>query len=364
MNDERLRTMWPATRFGRWMIRDGQDRLASVVIPTFNRSRFLLQALDSVRGQTYRPIEIVIVDDGSTDNTAKVLRAWAAFSIDDPEFVIRCLHQDNSGAPTARNRGLLDCTGEFVQFLDSDDILHPEKLQRQVDALTEHPEADYVYSGIAHFSDVVDWTLAPYCGSKPVPDDSVLLSFLRGGAWQTISGLYRRKACIAIGPWAENAPILQDWDYNVRFLLGDPRTVFLDGTLSLQRTGSADRITATAAGSRRSERSLRGMFALYAKWREMIAAAGRLDRDLERALADPMVELVKQALLNDHDDLARDIVLWLQGMSMSSDWSRRLAAYALFVRLPAPWCSYLARAYECVRVWTRPAREALHLVAK
>ncbi|MBN1629983.1 MAG: glycosyltransferase family 2 protein [Thermoleophilia bacterium] len=363
MNEQRLRTLWPETRFGRWMNDDCREGLVSVILPTFNRSRLLLESLESVRRQRYRPIELLIIDDGSTDDTSRILRDWVGTVADDTDLVVRCLRQENAGAPTARNHGLLECRGGFIQFLDSDDILHPDKLTKQIDALDEDSQADYVYSGSAYFSDVVDWSLPAYCGLQPVQADRPVLGFLRGGAWQTVSGLYRRRACVANGPWAEDVPIYQDWDYNVRFLLGEPKTILVKGTLSLQRSGTPDRITATMAGRCRSERSMRGIFSLHQKWYVMIGAAGQLDADTERVLADPMVELVKQALLHGRQDLARDISAWLRGMAISDAWSRRLAIFRLLLRLPAPWCTRLAQSYECLRVWTLPVRRMLHLTS-
>lgn len=111
-----------------------KNNLASVIIPTYNRAAYLGKALDSVWAQTYRPIEVVIVDDGSTDNTKHVIDEWAKKHIT-KDFRCEYIHQKNSGAPTARNTGMKNATGRFLQFLDSDDYLMPEKLEIQIDKM-------------------------------------------------------------------------------------------------------------------------------------------------------------------------------------------------------------------------------------
>jgi glycosyltransferase involved in cell wall biosynthesis len=104
----------------------------SVIIPTFDRKRFLAEALDSVRAQTFADVEVVVVDDGSTDGTEEMLLGFAG---------VRCIRQENRGVSSARNEGIRSSAGELVAFLDSDDLWKPEKLARQVDYHREHPDA-------------------------------------------------------------------------------------------------------------------------------------------------------------------------------------------------------------------------------
>jgi glycosyltransferase involved in cell wall biosynthesis len=113
----------------------GQSKpLVSVIVPTYNRGYFILEALDSIWSQSYRPIEVVVVDDGSTDATQSVLECWNK-KCRDREVSFRYVRTENRGAPAARNLGMRLCTGKYLQFLDSDDTLEPEKISCQVDAL-------------------------------------------------------------------------------------------------------------------------------------------------------------------------------------------------------------------------------------
>ena len=108
--------------------------LVSVVIPTYNRTHTLKRAIDSVLAQSYRPLELVVVDDGSTDGTRKLLEGYA-------EGVRSLFLPQNRGVSAARNEGIQTCRGRYVGFLDSDDEWLPEKLDRQVELLERGPYA-------------------------------------------------------------------------------------------------------------------------------------------------------------------------------------------------------------------------------
>jgi glycosyltransferase involved in cell wall biosynthesis len=117
--------------------------LVSCIVPVSNGERYLREALDSILAQTYRPTEIIVADDGSTDTTPAVATCYGDR--------IRYVKQDNAGAPTARNRGLRLARGEFVAFLDSDDLWHPEKLERQMRRFEARPELDHCVTHLQNF---------------------------------------------------------------------------------------------------------------------------------------------------------------------------------------------------------------------
>jgi glycosyltransferase involved in cell wall biosynthesis len=108
--------------------------LVSVIIPVYNGARFLRAALESVFAQTYRPLEVVVVDDGSIDDSADIAQSF-------PD--VRYMHQTNQGVAAARNHAIEAARGEFFAFLDQDDLWTPEKLKLQVDYLRNHPEVGY-----------------------------------------------------------------------------------------------------------------------------------------------------------------------------------------------------------------------------
>jgi len=107
--------------------------LVSIIIPCFNAEKYLREAVESALAQTYRPIEVIVVDDGSTDARPEIARSFGAR--------IRLDQQPHQGAPAARNRGVDIAEGELIQFLDADDLLNSAKLERQVPLARDFPEA-------------------------------------------------------------------------------------------------------------------------------------------------------------------------------------------------------------------------------
>ena len=111
----------------------------SVVIPTYNRARIIEEAVDSVLAQDYKDFELIVVDDGSTDNTSEVLAPY--------EDDVRVLFQENKGVSAARNRGIAEASGRLIAFLDSDDLWLPQKLSAQVEFFNQRPDAFICQTG-------------------------------------------------------------------------------------------------------------------------------------------------------------------------------------------------------------------------
>jgi glycosyltransferase involved in cell wall biosynthesis len=112
-----------------------RGELVTVIIPVFNGDRFLADAIESVLAQDHRPIEVIVIDDGSTDSSAEVARSFE-------EVVL--IRSENRGAAAARNLGLEQAAGSFITFLDADDRMAPRRLTAQLDHLEEHPETGCV----------------------------------------------------------------------------------------------------------------------------------------------------------------------------------------------------------------------------
>lgn len=121
--------------------------LVSVVIPTYNSAAYLKEAVDSALAQTYRAVEVVVVDDGSTDGTKKILEPY----IKDKK--IEYVYQPNKGLAGARNTGIRAARGAYVALLDADDIFLPEKIGSQVARMEENPACDISYTDLYHFED-------------------------------------------------------------------------------------------------------------------------------------------------------------------------------------------------------------------
>jgi len=117
--------------------------LISCIVPVFNGERYVREALESILAQTHRPLEIIVADDGSTDGTGAIVAGFGER--------VRYVKQSNKGPATARNFGLSLATGDFVAFLDADDLWHPEKLERQLARFQNRPELDYCVTHAQNF---------------------------------------------------------------------------------------------------------------------------------------------------------------------------------------------------------------------
>lgn len=185
------------------------DGLVSTIIPVFNRPVLLVEAVDSVLRQAYRPIEVIVVDDGSTDETGAVAEALTREHPDD----IRVIHQANSGPGLARETGRCVARGEYIQYLDSDDVLLPGKFELQVSGLRAHPDCDVSYGKTRYVA----------AGDRPwnrtgEKIEMMFPAFLQSRWWDTSTPLYRRGVVDDAGPWA---PLCQeeDWEYDCRVAL-------------------------------------------------------------------------------------------------------------------------------------------------
>ncbi len=181
----------------------------SVIIPVFNRTDFLEAALLSVIDQTIEDWEVIVVDDGSEPGCANEIESLT--KIDER---IRLVKQENSGVGLARRHGLEVSKGEFIQFLDSDDLLLPEKFALQLAALEKNPNCGIAY-GITRLIDS-DGTLLkePYKWTAEV-HQQLFPKLLVDRWWNTQTPLYRREICERAGPWI-NLAMSEDWEFEAR----------------------------------------------------------------------------------------------------------------------------------------------------
>ena len=186
------------------------SKLVSTIIPVYNRPDLLTEAVESVLAQTHRPIEIIIVDDGSTDNTSEIGKALAENHPNEVSYV----RQTNQGVSVARNAGIQLARGEFIQFLDSDDLLMPEKFSRQVAGLLSDPGCGISYCYTREYR--------PENRRKDLPGRKTAQTFcfmfpeiLFGRLWPAPAPLFRRAVVDAIG-FFRDLTIYEDWEYECR----------------------------------------------------------------------------------------------------------------------------------------------------
>jgi glycosyltransferase involved in cell wall biosynthesis len=179
--------------------------IVSVVIPTYDRSHLVTRALDSVYEQTYRPIECIVVDDGSTDDTAEVVKKWKRAHTSD-DFCVRLLQQENQGAPAARNHGMEAARGDYLLFLDSDDELHRAALSTLHQTIVTG-EVDAAYGDV-----LVMKQNGQNERRQQRPSSASDVVNMQKGAPITSSAMVRREAVQGVW-WREELPCAQEFAF-------------------------------------------------------------------------------------------------------------------------------------------------------
>lgn len=212
--------------------------LVSIIIPAYNCARFLRQTLDSVLSQSYERFEVIVVDDGSTDNTSDIVRAY-----DDPR--VKYYYQDNSGGPSKpRNVGMNIAQGELISFFDSDDVMDVHKLARGVAVFNKHPDIDLIFTDFQIIDEdgqlLKERFLADYRSFRKLlqpcfDDDKAFI--LTGDVYHELiyanfigtSGvILRQEICRKIGHMDESLVCSEDREYWYRVIRSGATLCFLD----------------------------------------------------------------------------------------------------------------------------------------
>jgi glycosyltransferase involved in cell wall biosynthesis len=225
----------PSTRAGYTAPAHAQGGLVSVLMPAHNAARFISEALESISHQTYRNLEIIVVDDGSSDDTPAILERHAER---DPRLVI--MTRAKSGISAALNAGLARARGDLVARMDADDVMMPERLERQVAFLAEHPELGFCASSI----DMIDHRGRP-AGKYVAPINGLddLQRFLRERRYFSFTHptvTYRRKLVLELGGYNGNYEPCEDIHLFLRLLgAGHPGLAIRDPLLRYRIHGSS-----------------------------------------------------------------------------------------------------------------------------
>ena len=206
--------------------------LVSILIPVYNAEEWLDKTIKSALNQTWKNIEVIIVDDGSTDNSYTIAKKFESPSV-------KVINQKNQGQSAAENRALKEAQGDFIQYLDADDLLAPDKIERQIRLLGANnsefvaacewgrfyksPEdASFIQEAVWEDKLPVDWLICSWEGG----------GMMHGAAW-----LIPRKIAEKAGPWDETLSLINDFDYFSRVLLASQGVKFCWGAKTYYRSG-------------------------------------------------------------------------------------------------------------------------------
>ncbi len=257
--------------------------LVSIIIPCFNAAPWLAQSLESALAQTWPNKEIIVINDGSNDGSLKVARSFTARGV-------QVVDQPNQGASAARNHGLQLARGEFIQFLDADDLISPDKLSRQIALLASRPPGTLASCAWGRFQ--ADPAQARFVDEAVfrdfTPVDFLVLSGETGAMMHPSAWLVPRAITERAGPWDESLTLNDDGEYFCRVLLASEGIAFcadesargyyrsgLPGSLSQQRSERARHsqfhsIELIMASLRAAEDSPRTRRACAGHWRRFV----------------------------------------------------------------------------------------------
>ncbi|MFC0263652.1 glycosyltransferase family 2 protein [Fontibacter flavus] len=182
-----------------------QKPLVSIVTPCFNQADYLRETVESVMKSSYRPIEMIIVNDGSTDNSLEIAQELAR------EFKeIRVIDQPNSGVSVARNHGITKAEGEIILPLDGDDLISPNYIEEAVNILSKRPEVKVVFCDAVKFDEEGQkkWKLKSFSLSKLAKDNMIFSA-----------ALFWKKDAVAVGGFSEDMVMgREDWEFWIKML--------------------------------------------------------------------------------------------------------------------------------------------------
>lgn len=185
--------------------------LVSVVTATYNMGHYLLLSIASALNQTYKNLEVLVVDDGSTDNTRELMQKFK------DERRIHYIYQENKGQAAAKNRGIQESSGEFIAFLDADDIWKPEKIEKQLNLLQKSKKIGVVYSDVEYMDEIgKSVETEPY---KKYYSGKVTNQLFIDNFVNFSSAIARRECFERFGVFDERLPMSIDWDLWLRFSL-------------------------------------------------------------------------------------------------------------------------------------------------
>jgi glycosyltransferase involved in cell wall biosynthesis len=300
--------------------------LVSIIIPCFNAADTIAEAIGSALAQTYRPVEVIVVDDGSTDNSAAVVQEFGS--------EVHYERIPNSGVSAARNIGLRIAGGELIQFLDADDLLHPQKLERMAPLAANEPQSMvFCTAAVTELRSgrrLGSWVAPLEAGTDPVV-------YVFSTLIQTSTPLHRREHLVRVGGFREELRVWEDPDLHFRLAASGLSFKQVPQELvTLRRTDSS-----LSKRDPRHSLSMAKRFAIDAV--ELLKCQGELSNERAEAIAGFLASSARSAIRLGRGELADDFFEQARRVHPSGGidraycgktrWMRRLMGPVLTERL-------------------------------
>jgi glycosyltransferase involved in cell wall biosynthesis len=313
-----------------------RSNVVSVIIPCFNRSEFLRECLESIARQTYPFIETIVVDDASTEDLKSVITniGWSG-----THSVKYYRLDENRGPGHAREIGRLHATGAYINYLDSDDLLHPDKISLQVEMLGNHPEAGMCYCMTHNFSAL------PFNGTEKLRGshyiEKILPGLLEKRPWTTSACLWSRTATDAIGAWFDGR-IREDTLYEVRAGCKDIPIVFVPQILSYCRIHSGEPVE-RAPGIKKYQYAI----ATYHEMLRELESSGKLeDARVLHAMTREIFRVCRK--LFDYKELETAYGILKHLVIIKQSRSGNVGTYYFYAKLILFFTDFFPKKYQAV----------------
>lgn len=212
--------------------------LVSILVAAYNAEPWIAETLASALNQTWQNIEVIVVDDGSTDHTLEIAQQFASAHL-------KVIHQENQGQSAAENRAVQEAQGDFIQYLDADDLLAPDKIEHQIRLLNESAPDLVAAGGWARFCELPQEArfIPEPVWADMTPIDWLICSWEGGGMMHGAAWLIPRKIAARAGFWNEDLSLINDFDYFSRILLASQGVKFCRDARSFYRSGLSDNLS-------------------------------------------------------------------------------------------------------------------------
>lgn len=296
-------------------------KLVSIIIPCFNAERWIAEAIDSALKQTYPQVEVIVIDDGSTDGSLDIIKRY--------ENKIRWESKENQGGNYARNRGFSLSTGSYIQYLDADDYLLPQKIEKQTACLLESG-ADAIYGDWRHQQHLDDGT-SVLEGIKTSGYKEDVLEALLSGWWVSPACLlFTRTAVEKAGGWDEQLQAGQDRDFFTAVAMSGAVVVYQPECDSIYRRYGNVTVSTQSKG-----RYLSNHQRILEKNEQQLSNNGKLTEKYQKALAQSYFILARACLETDWNQyrslLDKALALYPKFKANSAERSRLYTFFQSFI---------------------------------
>ena len=276
----------------------------SVIIPLYNRLHLVQETLLSIQTQTYPHWEAVVVDDGSTDGSYERVQEIA---VEDARIKLYKRDRVPKGASICRNIGLQRALGEYIVFLDSDDLLAPTCLERRIAILDQYPAIDFAVFNILLFREALDDTKILWNIDSEEDD---LVRFLRIDAvWQTTCPIYRKTSILKIGGFDEALPFWQDFEFHIRAISRGLRYIkYLDAPPDCYNRRHGH-VSISQQGFHTEAQQLKKI-SIYRHIVQQVKGQHLLNNDIKASIALFLFNQVRSLIVN-HQNLSKAVDSWM-----------------------------------------------------